>query len=342
MKNLLQKSIYVLISMVLVTSILNAQKEPIVLTMHTFLSPKAPPYAKILVPWAQKVEKLSNGRIKIKMFPSMSMGGKPNELYKQARSGSADIVFTLPAYSPGVFPRTEVFELPTVHTTPMETTLAIRDNMELIQEDFKDIKPLILTTTGTNYLHTVSKKITKISQLKGLKLRTPSRTGAWFIEELRAEPVAMPIPALPQALSKKAIDGTLVVFDIFAPYKLHQLTKYSIGTTKGGGFGSSVLMLVMNKDTFKRLPKDLQKAVNDSIDLEMLKIAGQVPMDLEAPGKKLQKDSGGQVLSLNAKETAKLEKLGKKVVTRWVKEMSKKGIKAQELVDSVRASIAKQ
>ena len=56
--------------------------------------------------------------------------------------------------------------------------------------------------------------------VKGLKLRTPSRTGAWMIEAWGAEPVGMPVPALPQALSKGAVDGALVPFEIVPPLKL--------------------------------------------------------------------------------------------------------------------------
>ncbi len=43
-------------SMLLVSSLWGAEKAT-VLTMHTFLSPKAPPYAKLLEPWAAEVEK---------------------------------------------------------------------------------------------------------------------------------------------------------------------------------------------------------------------------------------------------------------------------------------------
>ena len=44
----------------------------------------------------------------------MQLGGTPPQLYDQARDGVADIVWTLPGYTPGRFPRIEVFELPFV------------------------------------------------------------------------------------------------------------------------------------------------------------------------------------------------------------------------------------
>ena len=69
-----------------------AQAADVTLTMAHFLSPKAPPHAKFLAPWAKKIEEQSNGKIKIEIFPSMTMGGKPPELYRQLRDGAADMV----------------------------------------------------------------------------------------------------------------------------------------------------------------------------------------------------------------------------------------------------------
>ena len=153
-----------------------AQAAEVTLTMAHFLSPKAPPHAKFLEPWARKVEADSNGRIKVEIFPSMTLGGKPPELYRQLRDGAADIVWTLTGYTPGVFPRVEVFELPGVHGGSAEaTTLAIQDNFDKIAEDFKDIKPLLLHVNAGNAIHLVNGCIDGVADLKGLKLRLEIR-----------------------------------------------------------------------------------------------------------------------------------------------------------------------
>ena len=63
-------------------------------------------------PWMEKVERESGGRIKFEAYPAMQLGGTAAQLYDQARDGVADIVWTLPGYTAGRFPRSEVFELP--------------------------------------------------------------------------------------------------------------------------------------------------------------------------------------------------------------------------------------
>ncbi len=328
------------LSMVVFSQALYAKEEPIKLILHHLHSPKAPTHTKFLVPWAKKVEKMSNGRIVIEVFPSMTLGGKPSELYKQARDGTADIVWTVSGYTPGVFPRTEVYELPTVHTgDSLATTISIRENMDLIKDDYTDIKPLMIHVHAGNVIHTVDKKITSVKDLKGLKLRTPSRTGGWLISELGAEAAGMPLPALPQALSKHAVDGALIPFEVFPPFKFHQLTNYSTLEDGAKRFGTSVFLVLMNKDKFNSLPKDLQDIIEKSMDMDMVKKVGQLWMDVEKPGIKMQKKSGGEINELSKQATKEFDALGEKVVLRWIDEVSSKGIDGQKLVDEARKAI---
>lgn len=341
MKNSLIKSAILLAMSLVLVSPLFAKTTT--LTVHHFLSPKSPAHAKFLMPWAKSIEKASKGKIKVEIFPSMSMGGKPNELYKQVRNGSADIVWTVAGYTPGVFPRAEVYELPTVHRgSAVATNIAIRENFHLIKDDFKKVKPLMIHVHAGNALHMVSKKVTSVADLKGMKLRTPSRVGAWLIEELGAEPVGMPLPAFPQALSKKAIDGGFIPFEVFPPFKFHQLTKYSVEGKNGARFGTSVFMLLMNNDKFNSLSKELQGLIEKSFNMHAAIKVGETWMNVEKPGMKMQKKSkGSKVITLSKKSMDEFNKVGQKVVKRWIKEVNKKGINGNELVNMARASIMK-
>ncbi len=339
MINLIKKGSILVSTLLLAGSVYAAET----LTVHHFLSPKAPLQTKFLEPWAKKVEEMSKGKLKIEIFPSMTMGGKPPELYKQVRDGVADIVWTLPGYTPGVFPRTEVFELPTVHIgDSLATAIAIKENMDLIKDDFDKIKPLMVYTAAGNAIHTTEKEVTNIEDLKGLKLRAPSRTAGWYISALGAEPVGMPLPALPQALSKGVVDGGFIPFEVFPPLKFHNLTKHSVEGPNGERFGTSVFMLLMNESRFKSLDKDLQKILMDSVDMDMVKKVGQIWMDVEEPGKKMQNESkGGKVHKLSQEEMAKFDKIGEQVVQKWIDEATSNGIDGQKLVDEARKAIAK-
>ena len=178
--------------------------QDVTLTMHHFLPPVANAHKDMLQPWAEKVQADSDGRIAIEIFPAMSMGGKPNELYGQVRDGTTDIVWTLLGYTPGVFTRSEVFELPLVHAgSAKATTIAMNASLDLLAEDFEDVHILFLHSHDGNLIHSASTPVRSLADASGLKLRTPSRTGAWVIEGIEAEPVGMPVPTVVIASPRK-------------------------------------------------------------------------------------------------------------------------------------------
>ena len=107
------------------------------LTLHHFFSPKEPAQTMMLRLWADEVEQLSKGKVKINIAPGMSLGGKPSDLVKQAREGKfVDLIWTINGYSGKEFLRSEVCELPFVHTNdPVATNLAMR---EMFESDLKE------------------------------------------------------------------------------------------------------------------------------------------------------------------------------------------------------------
>ena len=110
------------------------------LKMHSFVPPKHTIWADVLTPWAKEVEDKSGGKLKIRMFPSMQLGGKPPELYRQMVQGISDIVFTLPGYTSGDFPMMSLTELPGTATDAEDGTRKLWAHMDYFKEEYKDAK----------------------------------------------------------------------------------------------------------------------------------------------------------------------------------------------------------
>ena len=310
-------------------------------SIHHFLGPTSITHSEFLVPWSKKVEKESKGKIKFEIFPSMSLGGKPNELYKQVRDGVVDIVWTLPGYTPGVFPRVEVFELPGIHLgSALATNLAIQDTQHLIEDDFSKVKIILIHTHSGNALHLVNKNITSINDLKGLKIRTPSRTGAWVIESWQAEPVGMSVPTLPQALAKKTIDGALIPFEIAIPLRISELTDYSVELINGQRFGTSIFIFVMNKRAYNLLPPDLQKVIDANSGLSWAKFTGRLWDNIEITGKKIARDNGVKVTTLSKSASEIFNKNNKIVIDRWLANTKGK-FASKKILQSAKSAIVK-
>ena len=318
-------------------------KPEFVLKLHHFLGPKSPTHAKMLAPWARSVEDASNGRIKIDMYPSMTLGGRPPQLIRQLRDGVVDIVWTVNGYTPGVFPKTEVFELPFIHTNnPAATNLAIREIFDShLADEYKGIKVLALHVHSGNGIHTVDTPVRTISDMAGLKIRTPTRTGSWMLEALGAVPVGMPVPELPQSLSRKLVDGAFIPWQIIPSLKLQELTRYQIEGKNNVRFGTIVFQLSMNQNTWNQLPDDLQKILTDSTNEEWLRKTGELWASWEASGLAAAIATGNEHIELDDAEIAHFRQTLSPVVDRWVNEMDAKGIDGEALVQAAQNAIAK-
>lgn len=309
-------------------------------TVHHFLSPKALTQTKLIQPWADRITEASDGRIAFEIFPSMALGGKPPELYNQVRSGVADIVWTLPGYTPGVFPRLEVFELPTVHRgSAAQTTKAIQDVMPLLAPDLEKVKPLLIHTHAGNALHMVSRDVTGPADVAGLKLRSPSRTGVWMLESWGAEPVGMPVPALPQALSKGTIDGALIPFEVAIPLKIAQLAEVSVELAGGRRFGTATFMMAMNKDRFAALPADLQAIIDENSGAAIAGEIGAAWDAIEPVGKQVALDQGRTVKQLSAEATAEFDALHAPLSGKWLDQLNNAYIGGGPILDAAMAAM---
>lgn len=318
-----------------------AAAQEVTLTVHHFLPPTSPTQADFIEPWAERIEQQSDGRITVEIFPAMSMGGRPSELYGQVRDGLADIVWTLIGYTPGVFPRSEVFELPSVHRSgALATNLAIQDlYADYLAKDFAEVKPLLVHVHAGNALHMVDTEVRDLAALDGVKLRTPSRTGAWLIEAWQGEPVGMPVPELPQALSRQVVAGALIPFEVALPLKVQELTDYAVEGHEGERFGTSVFLYAMNQERYDSLPDDLKQVIDDNAMANLAEFAGTAWDNVEARAMDVVRQAS-TVIQLDRQAQAAFDAAAEPVVARWIEDSTAQGLDGQALLEAARAAVA--
>jgi len=322
---------------------LGAAAQTINLKLHHFLGPKAPAHSQMLVPWAERVEKASGGKVKIEVFPSMALGGKPPQLINQARDGVVDLIWTVNGYTANLFPRSEVFELPFVHTNnPTATNLAMRAMYDkYLKVEYTGVHPLFLHVHAGQAIHMAEKEVRKPDDLKGLKMRIPTRTGAWIIEALGASPVGMPVPDLPQALSKKVVDGAFIPWEIIPPLKLQDVTKFQIEGPNRTRFGTTTFQVSMNQKRWDSLPADAKKAFESQSGEAWVREVGQIWTKSEDGGIGLAMKAGNKHIVLTDAELAAFREKLEPVVQRWINEVKGQGIDGAALVKAARENIAK-
>lgn len=312
------------------------------LKMHHFVPPKAPPSSRFMMPWSEKVEKASGGKIKIDLYPTMQLGGTPPQLVDQVRDGVVDLTFTLPGYTADRFPRTEVFEVPFLHTHAGATAQALQDYYDkYLKEEYKDYK-VILLYTHDGAVISASKPILSLNDFKGLKIRTANRGGSVFLRGVGATPVGSPVTEIQTMLTKGVIDGVLLPYEIMPAFKIHELVHNHI-TLAGPQprVGTSVFAVLMNKKRYESFPPDLKKAIDDNAGRHIAKWAGQTWEEVEKPGMAMAKKVGNKFMSIPAGEVAKIRKAVKPEIDKFLAELSKPGFDAKRAYADAQKMVAK-
>jgi TRAP-type C4-dicarboxylate transport system substrate-binding protein len=319
-----------------------AQEPEFTFKLHHLLGPKAPAQTQMLEPWAKAIEEDSGGRIKIEIYPAMSLGGSPPQLFRQAVDGVVDIIWTVNGYTPGLFPRSEVFELPTVFTNnTVATNLAMRELFdEWLAPEYADVHVLFNHVHAGQAIQMASKLVRSPDDMKGLKIRVPGPTGNAVLEALGATPVTMPVPDLVQALATSAVDGALIPWEIAPALKLQDQTQYQIEGPNKERLGTTTFQVSMNKARWEALPDDIKDIFNRNSDEEWLRTVGEVWRASDDNAIKVLVESGNEHIMLTEEEWAKFDAAMQPVVDRWVSEHQGQ-FDAKGLVEAARAAIAK-
>lgn len=319
---------------------LSAQE--VTLRLHQFLPPPAPVPAHILKPWAAKVEERAGGALKIEHYDAMSLGGRPNDLIDQAIDGTADIIMTVVGYTPGRFPKTEVFELPFMMTNPVATAKAFWQltEAEFQNEEYKDVKILGAWVHGPGMIHS-KEPIASLEDMAGKKLRGPTRVITDMLNELGATPVGMPLPAIPESLSKGVIDATVIPWEVTTAVRVSEL----VGNhTEFGGPESlytATIILAMNKERYESLPENIRAAIDAESGEVLSAFAAQVMWDYDAPARQIAVDRGNNIVTLDEAEVARWKEKAQPVIDRWVADMETKGIDGRALIQQAKDLIVK-
>lgn len=318
----------------------SAQEAEYTLKLHHLLGPNAPAHTRMLQPWADRIAADSGGRVKIDIYPAMSLGGAPPQLFRQVVDGVVDIVWTVNGYTPGLFPRSEVFELPTVFVNdPAATNLAMRDLQSgVLGEDFADVHLCFLHVHAGQAIQMAQQPVRSVADTAGKKIRVPGPTGNAIVEAMGAIPVTMPVPDLPQALTTNAVDGALIPFEIIPALQLQDSTDFQIEGPDNRRFGTTTFQVSMNKDVWDSLPEDLQAVFDANSGEDWLREVGQIWRDSDNHGIQVAVEAGNEHIVLTDAEMEEFNAALAPVVDRWVEEHP--DFDAQALVDAAREAIA--
>ena len=318
-------------------------QQSITLKFHTFMAPLSNVWVTMHKPWMDKVEKESGGRIKFEAYPSMQLGGTAAQLYDQVRDGVVDIVWTLPGYSAGRFPKTEAFELPFMMSNAEASSKALWEYLSSVApEEYRETQLLAAHVHGPGVLHTKDKPIKTVADLRGMKLRGPSRTVTKMLGYLGAIPVGMPLPGIPDALSKGTIEGCVLPWEVVPSVKVQELTRFhSEFDPSVGAIYTAACVMAMNKKRYDALPADLRKVIDNNSGQATSGWLGKTQQSNDPSGRKSATDRGNVVYTIPVTDTQEFKRKAAVVEVEWIEEMNKRGLDGRMLRDKARALIEK-
>lgn len=316
---------------------LAAHAQQVTLKVHHFLSPTSTVHTKLVTPWCDKLKQDSGGKLVCQIYPAMQLGGTAVQLMDQAKDGVVDVIWTVTGYTPGRFSRMEVFELPFQMTQPEATARAMWEfSQTAAKDEFKDIKPIAIHPHGPGAFHVVKHPVNTLADFKDLKLRVPTRQTNKMLAAFGGTPVGIPMPQVPESISKGVIDGALMPFEVVPSVKVNELVKFHSETDRSRpAVYTTVLTLTMNKARYDGLPPDLKKVIDANSGADLSAAFAKSMWDADAPGRQM--SSKNTINVVPATEIDKWMQASQPVIDAWIAEMKGKGIDGQALLAQARS-----
>lgn len=305
-----------------------AQAAAVKLTYSNFFPP-GHIQSKLAEAWCKEVEKRTNGEVVVEYFPGQTLT-KARQVYDGVVEGISDIGFSVLAYTRGRFPVMAAVDLPLGYTSGKVATKVINAvYQKFMPEELMDTQVMYLHAHGPGLIHTKSKPVYKIEDMKGLKFRGHG-TSALVVEALGGTPVPKPMPETYQMLQKGVVDGAVYPFEANKGWKLGEVTRYA--TADFTAAYTTSFFVVMNKNKWNSLSAANRKII-EQINMEWIDKHGEAWDTSDAQGIVFFLSQGGQIIGLDAKEAERWKQAVAPIVDKYKADMNTKGFKGDELVD---------
>jgi TRAP-type C4-dicarboxylate transport system substrate-binding protein len=326
----MRKCIYVLVSFSVVMLFLfpaMLQAKTINLNYSIFF-PATHGQAEAGTAWAREIEKRTDGRVAITVFPGGTLTGA-NQCYDGVVSGISDIGMSVFAYTRGRFPVMEATDLPLGYPDGIVATRVVNDFYRQVRpQELNDVKVLYLHAHGPGLLHT-KKPVRTLNDLQKMKIRSTGLS-AKVVEALGGVPVAMPQGETYEALQKGVVEGTFGPIEVLKGWRQAEVIKYTTDCYDVGY--TTCMFVVMNLNKWNALPPDIQR-IFDEVSTEWIDVHGKVWNDIDAEGRSYTLSLGNEIIPLSAEQQKLWRSAVRTVIDEYVVDAEKKGLDGQNYVD---------
>jgi TRAP-type C4-dicarboxylate transport system substrate-binding protein len=311
-----------------------AEQKPITLVWGSHWPPHLAPF-QVIERWFKKLENMSNGQLKFKIYPGGTLSAIDTALY-DLQAGSTDFQ-TISAH---IF----TAEFPITHTMQYfwydYGNLALANNVfwktfnhfPEIQAEFKGVRPFCIIVPGDIKIHS-RKAVRGLSDLKGMEIGIG---GAYLIpifEKFGASPSDIIYMEFYTSLQKGIIDACTFNTEFLKAMKLAEVTKYT--TSLGGSYDASGSTLCIREKTWNSLPPNIQELFKKTTeDLQMDYVKSIEAVNEE--GKKFALEKGHEFIEFTPEDLKKWYVVCEEVARSEAAELDKKGYPGTKIFEYTR------
>ncbi|GGB34027.1 ABC transporter substrate-binding protein [Roseibium aquae] len=309
------------------------------LNLSSWLPPSHPIVANMIVPWAEEVEKATNGNVTVRILPKPL--GKPPAHFDIAKDGLADITYGVHGYQPGRFALTKAVELPFLGDSATATSVAYwriyQKHFEAVGEH-RGVKVLGLFTHGPGNIFNSARPVEQLSDLDGLKIRVGGGVVNDVAKAIGATALLKPAPESYELMAAGVADGVFFPQESIKSFRLTDLVKY--GTIVPGGLYNTSFFLVMNPRSFDNLSAADQEAIMSVSGEHFAKIAGKGWDDADAAGNAAMMEAGVTLIQASDAMVTEIKAKTAEIEQAWIEEANAKGLDGAAIMAELRAEIA--
>jgi TRAP-type C4-dicarboxylate transport system substrate-binding protein len=206
--------------------------------------------------WQAEITERTGGAVAFDYIPGGSLT-PANGVYDGVVNGICDVGFAPVAYTPGVFPVTELLDMPFGYPAGYVSTMVGNDFYNEFQPaEFDGVHVFGFYGTGPQVLMTTDTPVRTLEDAEGLVLRSTG-VGSTIAGLLGAEGYAAAQNEAYELMSKGTIDGSIAPREVLKGWSQAEVVNY---VTECLSVGSMTTMyLVMNEDKWNELPADIQE-----------------------------------------------------------------------------------
>ncbi len=282
------------------------------------------PFLEIEEKFARTIEKRTNGRVKIDITFAGGLG-KGNETMTLAGRGAIDIAAAPPSYYGDQLLFWKAFQVPFIFSEPKQAMMVLAKSLEEFpvykeEMDKMNVVWLFQQPLGVYFLTGPGANCDSTSGLKGKKLRSFGKSVPKAHNAIGAVPVNVRPVEVYEALQRGTIDYSFLNAGNIQQYKLYEPGKYSCGPI----MAITGHNIVIGKNTWKKLPKDIQDIFMDQAKKTHAEYLAWLT-DFEASAIVNIKKAGGVFKQFPPAELAKWKSMAPQFLKVWEDEVTGRG-----------------